>query len=247
MIYKYLLEIKYRFFFSLFAWIFVILNCYYFIVVLLYVFMRFSIKSNDTGLVYFLTTDVAEVFVAYAQLSYYIGNQMVLIFIYLQVFVFLSTGLYPFERSYFKAVMVITIVGWISCVLTINNLIFPTSWNFFLRFQEYLSFQNVIFYFEIKLNEYLKFYKSIYYLCTLLYQIIVLFFIFLDLFKTNLFIVKKLRKVFYLFFFIFSTFLTPPEVIYQLIISIFIIIMYELTIICVIFKNELIALNSATS
>ena len=46
---------------------------------------------------------------------------------------------------------------------------------------------------------------------------------------------------------IFSTFLTPPEVIYQLIISIFIIIMYELTIICVIFKNELIALNSATS
>jgi sec-independent protein translocase protein TatC len=135
--------------------------------------------------------------------------------------------------------MVITIVGWISCVLTINNLIFPTSWNFFLRFQEYLSFQNVIFYFEIKLNEYLKFYKSIYYLCTLLYQIIVLFFIFLDLFKTNLFIVKKLRKVFYFLFFIFSTFLTPPEVIYQLIISIFTIIIYELVIVYTVFKTEL--------
>lgn len=108
-----------------------------------------------------------------------------------------------------------------------------------MKFQEYLSSQNLAFYFEAKLNEYLIFYKSIYYLCNLIYQTAVLFFIFLDLFKSNLLIVKKLRKIFYFFFFLFSTFLTPPEVIYQLIISICIIIIYELITIHMVLKTEL--------
>jgi Sec-independent protein secretion pathway component TatC len=95
------------------------------------------------------------------------------------------------------------------------------------------------FYFEAKLSEYLSFYESIYYLCNTICQTMFLFCIVLDLFKTNLLLVKKLRKIFYLFFFIFSTFLTPPEVTYQLIISICMIIIYELVIINFIFKNEI--------
>ena len=79
-----------------------------------------------------------------------------------------------------------------------------------------------------------------YYLCNLIFQTVLLFFIFLDLYKTNLLMVKKLRKVFYFLFFIFSTFLTPPEVIYQLIISVFIIIIYELIIIYTVLKTELV-------
>ena len=50
-------------------------NCYYFKETLLYVFMGFSLKSNKNYLLYFLTTDVAEVFIAYIQLSYYVANQ----------------------------------------------------------------------------------------------------------------------------------------------------------------------------
>ena len=119
-----------------------------------------------------------------------------------------------------------------------NNFIFPTTWGFFLKFQEYLSFQNLTFYFEVKLNEYLIFYKSIYYLCNLVYQTIVLFFVLLDLFNANLLVVKKLRKIFYFCFFVFSTLLTPPEVSYQLMISICIILIYELITVCMILKAE---------
>lgn len=238
MIYKYLLEIKYRIFFSFVAWSFMMINCYYFKETLLYIFIRFSLKSNDNNLIYFLTTDVAEVFIAYVRLSYYVANQITAVFIYCQIFVFLSAGLYVFEYAYLKIILVTTIVCWITCIYILNNFIFPTTWDFFLKFQEYLSFQNLTFYFEVKLNEYLIFYKSIYYLCNLVYQIIVLFFVLLDLFKTNLLIVKKLRKIFYFCFFIFSTLLTPPEVIYQLIISICIILTYELITIYMIFKAE---------
>lgn len=216
------------------------INCYYFKETLLYLFMSFSFKSNNNTLMYFLTTDVAEVFVAYVQLSYCIANQITIIFIYWQIFVFLSAGLYLFEYTYFKIILTTVIAGWITCVFILNNFIFPTSWEFFLKFQEYLSFQNITFYFEVKLNEYLVFYKSTYYLCTLMYQTVILFFIFLDLFKTNLSIVKKLRKFFYFLFFLFSTLLTPPEVTHQITISICMIVIYELITIYVILKSELL-------
>jgi Sec-independent protein secretion pathway component TatC len=84
-------------------------NCYYFKETLLYVFMGFSLKSNNNYLLYFLTTDVAEVFIAYIQLSYYVANQITMIFICCQIFIFLSAGLYVFEYAYFKTVVVTTI------------------------------------------------------------------------------------------------------------------------------------------
>jgi sec-independent protein translocase protein TatC len=233
------LEIKYRFFFSLITWSFLMINCYYFKETLLYIFMRFSFKSNNNNLLYFLTTDVAEVFIAYIQLSSYIANQITMIFLWWHCFLFLSTGLYRFEYVYWRNVIITTVVCWIMCIFMLNYFIFPNSWDFFLRFQEYLLFQNLTFHFEIKLNEYLIFYKSIYYLCCLIFQATVFFFIFLDLFRTNVSIIKKLRKICYFLFFIFATFVTPPEVLYQLAMSIGIILIYELLIIYMIFKTKL--------
>ena len=202
--------------------------------------MGFGAQSMQNDLLYFLTTDVAEVFIVYIQLAYYIANQLTIIFIYCQVFAFLSAGLHIFEHIYFRTILVIVIVFWLMFIFTLNNFIFPTSWNFFFKFQEFLSFQNLTFFFEAKLNEYLDFYTSIFYLCNLVYQIIILFFIFLDLFKTNILIVKKLRKIFYFVFLICSTFLTPPEIVYQLMVSICIAIIYELITIFLIFKAEFI-------
>jgi len=239
MIYKYLLEIKYRSFFSFITWSFTMINCYYFKETLLYLFMRFSLDSNKNSLLYFLTTDVAEVFIAYLQLSYYIANQITVIFISCQLLAFVSSGLYLFEYIYLKNIILAITICWLTSIFMLHNFIFPASWDFFLKFQKYLSFQNLTFYFEVKLNEYLIFYKSIYYLCSLVFQTVVFFFIFLDLFKTNLLIIKKFRKVSYFLFFIFSTFLTPPEVMYQLIMGICIIIIYELITLCIIFKTEL--------
>ena len=42
--------------------------------------MKFSLETNN--LLYFLTTDVAEIFLAYIQLSYYTANQVTIIFVY---------------------------------------------------------------------------------------------------------------------------------------------------------------------
>ena len=239
MIYKYLSEIKYRIFFSLLAWSFIMLNCYFFKEALLYVFIKLSLNQNYTNLLYFITTDVTEVFIVYIHLSYFVANQIIILFLGYQFFVFLSTGLYPFEYSYFKTIFVTITFCWISFIFIFNTFIFPASWFFFLEFQKFLSIQNLTFYFEVKLSEYLIFYTTVYHLCNSIFQVGVLFFLFVDLFRTNLYLIKKLRKIFYFFFFVFATFLSPPEVLYQLAISICLIISYELIVLYMIIKTEL--------
>lgn len=239
MIYKYLLEIKYRAGFSLITWSFLVGNCYYFKETLLYVLMRSSFQSKKNNLLYFLTTDVAEAFMAYIKLSSYVANQITMMFLLYHSFLFLSAGLYKFEHAYGRLIITTTIFCWTTCIFMLNNFIFSTTWDFFLKFQEYLSFQNLTFHFEVKLNEYLIFYKSTYYLCNLIFQTVALFFVFLDLFRTNLPMIKKLKKFSYFSFFVLSAFVTPPEVSYQLVMSICLIFIYELVIFYMILRTEL--------
>ena len=233
------MEIKYRAGFSLITWSFLVGNCYYFKETLLYILMRSSFQSKKNNLLYFLTTDVAEAFMAYIKLSSYIANQITVMFLLYHSFLFLSAGLYKFEHAYGRLIITTTILCWTTCIFMLNSFIFSTTWDFFLRFQEYLSFQNLTFHFEVKLNEYLIFYKSTYYLCNLIFQALALFFVFLDLFRTNLPMIKKLRKFSYFSFFILSAFVAPPEVSYQLVTSICLIFLYELVILYMILRTEL--------
>lgn len=125
MIYKYLLEIKYRIFFSLATWCCIMINCYYFKETLVYIFMKFNLETNN--LLYFLTTDVAEIFLAYIQLSCYTANQVTIIFVYWQFFLFISAGLYKFESAYLKTIVTISILSRILCIFVLNSFIFPIS------------------------------------------------------------------------------------------------------------------------
>lgn len=238
MIFKHLLEIKYRIFFSFIAWSFMLINCYYFKESLLYIFIQLSSKNGNDNIFHFLTTNITEVFMTYIYLSYFLTNQLIIIFFCYQIFIFISPGLYTFEYRYLKRILSIITFFWVIFIIVLNCYIFPTSWAFFLQFQNFLSYQYLTFYFEAKLSEYLIFYKSIYYLCSLIYQISILFFLFLELSKTNLLIIKKFRKIFYFLFFILATFLTPPEITYQLITSICILVIYELIIIFMVLKTE---------
>jgi len=127
MIYKYLLEIKYRVFFSFTTWCCIMINCYYFKETLVYIFMTFNLETNTNNLLYFLTTDVAEIFLAYIQLSYYTANQVTIIFVYWQFFLFISAGLYKFESNYLKTIITILIFSQILCIFVLNSFIFPVS------------------------------------------------------------------------------------------------------------------------
>lgn len=237
MIYKYLSEIKHRILFCLIAWSFLIINCYYFKETLLYLFIKLNLTYDFFNSFYFLTTNVTEIFIVYIRLSYFVTNQVITVFICYQIYAFIAKGLYQFEHLYLKIIIKIIFFSWIFFLFILNSIIFPASWNFFLRFQNLLLYQKLTFYFEVKLDEYLNFYQTMYDLCFVLFQLMVLFSLCLDLFKTNLLIIRKIRKVLYFVFFLFATLITPPEVTFQLIISACMIMIYELIILYTILKT----------
>ena len=135
MIYKYLVEIKYRAFFSFIAWSFLTLNCYFFKETLLFGLIKVNSVHNSFETIYFLITGITEVFMTYLQLAYFTANQIAYLFFCYQFFAFLSTGLYRFEYFYFKNITIIILVGWVIFVLVLNYIIFPASWKFFLQFK----------------------------------------------------------------------------------------------------------------
>ncbi len=236
MIYKYLSEIKYRTFFSIIAWFFTMIVCYYFKETLLFLVLKPSLSFVKNSSFFFLTTNIAEVFMTYLQLCYFISNQIIVLFLLYHIFIYIANGLYISEYLYLKTFIFISISSFVLLVLSFNNFIFPTSWFFFLKFQTASVFEGFIFHFEIKLNEYINFYISTYAICCLAYLLALLFYISLSTFKLNLFVFKSVRKILYFTFCTFASLITPPEVVYQLITSICIIIIYEILVFYAVLK-----------
>ena len=175
MIYKYLLEIKYRILFCFIAWNFVIINCYYFKEILLYIFIKPNLKLYDNNILWFLTTNITEVLSTYIELCYFVANQITVPFIGCQFFLYLTNGLYSFEYVYFKKTLIKLTFCWVLLIFLLNILVFPTIWFFFLKFQSFT------FHFEIKLDEYISFYKSVYFIYNSIFSIYNIIFCFFRL------------------------------------------------------------------
>jgi len=239
MVLQYLKEIQYRLFFSFAAWCFMLIICYYFKETLLYLFIRPS-SNFDKFFFYFVTTNVTEIFTTYIRISYFISNQLIILFLLYQSFIFISEGLYKFEYNYIKTIMTAVTSCWFFSFIILNYIIFPTSWKFFLTFQKESLIVNNIFHFETKLSEYVGFYESVYYLSHFICQIFTLILLMFCFIKTNIKFIKKIRKPFYFFCFLFDTVATPPEIIFQLITGISIIFIYELIVVMLVFKTKLV-------
>ena len=115
----------------------------------------------------------------------------------------------------------------------LNFFIIPTSWGFFLSFQNSYA---VNLHFEAKLNEYLRFYLNLYYLILYYSSFFVSLFFLFYYSINNLNLVKNSRKFFYFNFILLSTVVTPPEVISQVFLSFFCVFIYEIFFIILLLK-----------
>ena len=228
---KYLLELKNRFILLFVSWVSVIFVSYFYKETLLflfiepdYVFNTFNMKSPFS---YFIFTDILEIFSVYIQLILFLSLQVLFIFLIYHFFVFLSPGLFFFEYYRLNLVLKIIIIIWFLSVIVSKYILIPLTWNFFLSFQ---NMNSLTLHFEAKLNEYLNFYISFYYLCFFYSQIFTILLFFFSYANKNVSVIKKFRKLYYYFFILFSTLISPPEIFSQILISLFLIFFYELFI-----------------
>lgn len=230
MIYKsYYFEIKNRFILLLLIWLFCSIVTYIYKETLM-----FSLKpdylSNYKNIFkfYFIFTDVREVFSAYVTIIFFVSNQIFVFSIIYQTLNFFSSGLYYTEYLQFKKFICLSFFFWISSIFFFNTILLPVTFDFFLSFQNLTHAGPVQMYFESKLIEYLDFYIVLYFVCGLYGQILLFLIFFLNSAVLNLKTIKKYRKPFFLFFLLFSTATTPPDVVSQILLTFSLSLLYEL-------------------
>ena len=124
-------------------------------------------------------------------------------------------------------------------VIFFHKLLFPFSWSFFLSFKEFVAFKSLILHFEAKFLNYILFFINLYNSCIISFQFF-LFPLFLFIyFRKDLSIYKFFRKFLYYGCVIFSTAITPPDIISQFVLSSFLIIGCEILVYGALFKSLL--------
>lgn len=230
---KYSIEIRNRFLLVFFAWLIGMNTCYYYREIILFAIVKsnnFFLELNNKP--YFIVTNITEVFYVYFELILFISNQIAIFILIHQLFMFLSLGLYQFEFTKLKLLFRLFILSWIFSFILLIQFIIPFSWKFFLSFQEgSTTTQMVSFFFEVKLNEYLKYFISSYYICLTSCQFLALLIVALTSLSKKLKNVKAFRRLFYIIFITFSTVITPPDILSQIVICSILIVTYEITII----------------
>lgn len=161
MFYNYYSEIKNRCLLLLLNWIFLFFVNYKYKEILLFLCIKPSLKS-DNDIFYFIFTDIKEILYIYIKLILAINNQLFIFFLITHFFTFVSLGLYKNEYTYIKNKIHTTIILWFFSLIIFNNILLPISLNFFLSFQNFISFISLSLHFEAKLEEYINFYLFFY-------------------------------------------------------------------------------------
>jgi sec-independent protein translocase protein TatC len=220
---KYLLEIRNKFVLLFTTFTSIILICYCYKEVLLFLVTQMHLE--DTNL-YFIFTDVTELFSVYFRLIAFFSVQVTLWYLFYHTLSFLSPALFPEEYKLINFFFVSVTFFWLFSMLLSSYVLIPFGWSFFLSFQS-----QQMFYFEARISEYIDFYNNAYFLCLTYCQLLTcLFFIVADA-QQNYVYVKKYRKLYYYVFLLFSTLVTPPDLISQIVTTFVLIVLYEIILV----------------
>jgi Sec-independent protein secretion pathway component TatC len=232
---KYLLEIKNRLFLLFITYSFSILVLYYYKDILLFLVINpsFQINYKKDKLFYFIFTDVTEIFSIYLKLIIFISFQIFLIHFIYHSFLFFSPALFNTEFKKLRKILKFLGLIWFIVGLLVHYLVVPSSWDFFLSFQNLTLDKSFNLYFEAKLSEYFYFYISFYYICIFYLQGFFLLFFCLNYASTS---IRKFRKLHYFTFVVLST-LICPDFITQILLSLTFIAVYEVFLFIFLFVN----------
>ena len=224
------------------TWVFTFIVFYFYKEILLFLIIQLNIFSKLTAassstLFYFIFTDVTEIFSVYMQLIFFFSFQVFFLYFVYHLFCFFAPAIFKFEYYYFVKMIKVSLSLWLLSVFFVNYFLVPSMWDFFLSFPFLSSTYSINLHFEARLSEYLFFYIKLYYICIFYLQIFTILFLFFSYKKVDKKYIKKFRKFYYYCFILLSTFLSPPDVLSQILISVFIISLYEVLLLNIIFQK----------
>lgn len=236
---KYTIEIKNRLLIVFFVFLSILLTTYIYKEILIFLIIKPQNIFNKLSYNYFIFTNVTDVFSIYLKVIYFITIQITFITFIYQFTAFISNALFKYEYYFLISFLKTFIVFWSLSIFLTSYILIPFSWNFFFSFQELIVNKFMELHFEPKINEYFEFCLSIYYISLFYSQLFASLFFLILFFSKNLKNTKNWRKVYYYSFLVFSTLISPPEILSQILTCLILILFYEFLILITIFKKNL--------
>ena len=242
MLFKYVLEIKTRIFLVTVSWLLTAMVCYYHKETLLFLLIKSNTKLYCMASFYFITTNLTEVFTVYLRLSYFVSTHFTVFVLLYHCLMFFAPALFKTEYDIIKQPVFISLGFLFTSILIFNIVLLPLIWSFFLSFiKDSGSSVNIVF--EAKIIEYYEFYTTTYFIVVSIGQLFGFVLFMLNIVKNKHKFVKVTRKVFYVFFLLLATTITPPDVLSQLVTVLCFVLLYECFILLVFLKSKYLVLN----
>ena len=230
----YYFELRNRLLLLLISWLLMILVCFMYKDVLLFLFLKpgLSVRLPMTPS-YFVFTSITEVFSVYIKITFFTSNIIITVLAVFHFISFCFPGLFIKEQKFIKKLFFLVLVLTLVSIVFLNFFFLPVSFNFFFSLQQS---SGINLFFESKLDQYINFYILLFVSCFFNFQIIGLSVLLFDFFQFNLPFIRECRKIFYIIFVLSSTLVTPPDISSQLLLSFCMICFYEISIFFSVFK-----------
>nr|QWK44947.1 SecY-independent transporter protein [Protohalopteris sp.] len=179
------------------------------------------------GISHFISTDLTEIFTTYLNLCTNISIVIGIMISVIQLYLFLRPGLYRNEAKKSFTLIIITLCFYIFIYILALPIIIQLSWEFFSSYTKTFNPTQLIF--DPQLKNYLNYIYELSIIINFSYPLIITLNLILS--YVQIIILTKHRKIVYFITFTTATILTPPDIISQTFVGVFIIMFYEIQII----------------
>lgn len=179
----------------------------------------------------FIYTHITEAFLSYICISLYIGLLISIIYIIYQLYIFMKPGMYKKELNFYKTYILWFVILFIFGNMFMYYILFPLACKFFISVpNSYNSLSIINIELNAKIYEYINFYITWSIIIGLLLQFPIICY---------LLRIQIDRKFVLMLSLIIGAFLSPPDVLSQILLAIPVFICYELTCFIIFYMDRL--------
>tara|TARA_B100000900_G_scaffold390359_1_gene384026 strand:+ start:2037 stop:2831 length:795 start_codon:yes stop_codon:yes gene_type:complete len=199
---------------------------------LVYIFLQNPLANiiNERG-GRMIFTALHEGFFTQIKVGFYFALFISLPLMLVQIWRYISPGLYKDEKNIFLPFMIATPFLFLLSFLMVYFVVMPIAWNFFLSFELPSSSIGLPIEVEPRISEYLSLVLRLILAFGLCFQLPILILLLVRIGIIDVPWLKSKRKYCILFAFITAAILTPPDVISQFLLALPLILLYEVSII----------------